>query len=140
MTEAESPATSLFLDANVLVSAAWKEGAEIAALWRMKNVRLITSSYVMGEVLRNLPRIDQAERLRVLMRSVEVFTLEVFQEFDASFPLPLKDRPVLAGAIAAGADHLVSGDKRHFGPLYGKVIQGVRITSPPELLSLLRQG
>ncbi|HZB87683.1 MAG TPA: PIN domain-containing protein [Terracidiphilus sp.] len=140
MTEPESRTATLFLDANVLISAAWKDGAEIALLWRMENVELVTSLYVMEEVQRNLPRIDQAERLRVLMRAVRVLTLGTLPEIDESLGLPPKDKPVLAGAIAAGADQLVSGDKKHFGPLYGRQIQGVRITSPPELLALLRRG
>jgi hypothetical protein len=36
------------------------------------------------------------------------------------------------------SDHLVSGDKKHFGPWYGKIIHGVWITAPTELLAVLR--
>jgi predicted nucleic acid-binding protein len=103
----------------------------------MTGVRLITSNYVMGEVQRNLPRIDQIERLRKLLRTVQVLTFEVLPEID-DVALPLKDIPVLAGAVLAKADFLVSGDKKHFGPLYGSVVSGVRIIAPTELLSALR--
>jgi predicted nucleic acid-binding protein len=140
VTEPDTRPAILFLDANVLISAAWKHGAEIALLWHMKNVRLITSSYVMGEVQRNLPRADQVDRLRALMRSVRIDASAVLGEAPELLVLPPKDQPVLAAAMAAGADHLVSGDKRHFGPLYGMVIQGVRITAPSELLDVLRRG
>lgn len=137
MPEPAKPAT-LFLDANVLISAAWKAGSEIAQIWQMADVRLITSNYVMGEVQRNLHRVDQIERLRVLMRSVQIISLDMLTEIPGEISLPDKDRPVLAGAIQARTGYLISGDKKHFGPLYGKTICGVRITPPTELLAALR--
>jgi len=138
MTSASGPGTTLFLDANVLISAAWKENSEIALIWKMERVRLVTPSFVMGEVQRNLHQVSQIERLRVLMRSVQILPLEALPDLPEAIALPEKDRPVLAGAVQAQADHLVSGDKRHFGPLYGKSIHGVRITAPTELLAALR--
>lgn len=132
--------TVLFLDANVLVSAAWKEASEIAKIWKLEGVKLVTSAYVMGEVLRNLHEISQIERLRGLMRTVKVLTPEKLPDLAEVEALPEKDRPVLAGAIAVRADHLISGDKRHFGALYGKRILGVRITAPPDLLGVLRRA
>lgn len=129
----------LFLDANVLISAAWKDGSEIALLWQMVGVHLITSDYVMGEVQRNLHQISQVDRLRGLMRSVRLVSFKRLPELPEDVMLPEKDRPVLAGAIEAKANHLVSGDKKHFGPLYGQKICGVRITAPSELLDVLRR-
>jgi predicted nucleic acid-binding protein len=138
VTSAFGPATILFLDANVLISAAWKEDCEVAQIWQMEGIRLITSNYVMGEVQRNLRLVSQIERLRVLMRSVQIVSSEPLPDIPETLTLPEKDRPVLAGAVLAKADHLVTGDKRHFGPLYGKIICGVRITAPSELLAVLR--
>jgi uncharacterized protein len=138
MTEDAASDITLFLDANILISAAWKEGSEIAQIWRMEGVRLVTSNFVMGEVQQNLHKVTQIERLRGMMRSVRILTLEGLQEIDATIELPEKDRPILAGAIQAHADHLLTGDRRHFGPLYGKSIRGVRITAPTELLAVLR--
>lgn len=139
MSPAADRAATLFLDANVLVAAAWKESAEIALIWQMEDVRLVTSNYVMGEVQRNLSRVDQIERLRGLMRAVQILSFEKLPDIPADILLPEKDRPVLAGAIQAEADYLISGDKRHFGPLYGTIVRGVRITAPPELLAVLRR-
>lgn len=51
--------------------------------------------------------------------------------------LPEKDRPVLAAAIALRCDVLVTGDRTHFGPGYGKVFGGVAIHSPRSLAELL---
>jgi predicted nucleic acid-binding protein len=47
--------------------------------------------------------------------------------------LPEKDRPVLAAAIHHRCDMLVTGDRTHFGQLYGKTIRGVTILSPAML-------
>lgn len=138
MSPAEGPRVTFFLDANVLISAAWKEGSEIALLWQMKEVRLITSNYVMGEVQRNLHRADQIERLRGLMRSVRVVSFDRPLDLPEAMELPEKDHPVFVEAAQARADHLISGDKKHFGPWYGKVLRGVRITAPTELLAVLR--
>jgi hypothetical protein len=44
--------------------------------------------------------------------------------------VPEKDRPVVAAAIALSCDALVTGDRTHFGGLYGTAIKGVMIESP----------
>ena len=138
MNAESGPGITLFLDANVLISAAWKENSEIALIWQMEGVKLVTSNFVMGEVQRNLHHVSQIERLRGLMRSVQIIYFETLPDLPESVGLPEKDRPVLAGAVQSQADHLVSGDKKHFGPLYGKKVHGVRITAPSELLAVLR--
>ena len=51
--------------------------------------------------------------------------------------LPEKDRPVLASAIQHRCDALVTGDKTHFGRLYGQTIAGVCVHSPQSLAELL---
>lgn len=140
MKEESGSFTTLFLDANVLISAAWKEGSEIAQIWQMEGVRLITSDYVMGEVLRNLHQTAQAERLRGLMRIVRVLAHSDLPEIAEADQVAEKDRKVLAAAVRAEADHLISGDKKHIGHVYGKRIRGVRITAPSELLAVLRRG
>lgn len=129
----------IFLDANVLISAAWKEGSEIAQLWDFEGPKLVTSNYVMAEVERNLPRVDQIERLRRLLLKVRVHFFKAQPDAAEAVLLPAKDRHVLAAAIQMRCQLLLSGDKRHFGPLCGSVIQGVQILAPPVLLQALRQ-
>lgn len=51
----------------------------------------------------------------------------------AAFWLPEKDRPVLLAAMALKCDALLTGDRTHFGPGYGKTFEGVTIYSPAEL-------
>jgi hypothetical protein len=51
--------------------------------------------------------------------------------------LPEKDRPVLASAIQHQCQALLTGDKTHFGRLYGQPIAGVCVHSPQSLAELL---
>jgi predicted nucleic acid-binding protein len=44
-----------------------------------------------------------------------------------SHGLPDKEAPILAGAITGRADALVTGDRMHFGHLFGAQVEGVRI-------------
>ena len=52
--------------------------------------------------------------------------------------LPDKDEPVLGAAIAGRCDYLVTGDRTHFGALYGRTIGGVAIVSPRQLAEELQ--
>jgi hypothetical protein len=52
---------------------------------------------------------------------------------EATLPLPEKDRPVLAAAIHHRCAALVTGDRTHFGPLFGKTVRGTTIHSPRSL-------
>ena len=38
-----------------------------------------------------------------------------------------KDVKILEGAIASGCSHLWTGDKKHFGAMYGKMVHGVLV-------------
>lgn len=120
----------LFLDANVLFSAAYREKAGISKFWSLTSVKLITSHYAFEEAKRNLNQ-TQVSRLAALMRAVEVCT-----EYDDAVHIPRgiklreKDRPILAAAIGAKAHYLITGDFRDFGCLYGQCISGVRVLPP----------
>jgi predicted nucleic acid-binding protein len=50
-----------------------------------------------------------------------------------------KDRPILAGAIFAKADWLLTWDYKHFGHLYGIRVYDVLITTPSQGLHRFRQ-
>ena len=47
--------------------------------------------------------------------------------------LPPKDQPVLAAALGSGADILLTGDRQHFGSLFGTTIAGLRVCSVRQL-------
>ena len=128
----------VFLDANILFSAAYRSDAGLKRLWKLPGARLITSAYAAEEARRNLGYPEQREDLAGLLDSVEVVTTALPTEhlLYSSVKLPEKDRPILLAAIGAGATHLLTGDFRHFGPYYGERIQGVLILPPGDYLSL----
>ena len=43
-----------------------------------------------------------------------------------------KDRPILVAAIRGKADYLLTDDGRHFGHLYGKLVEGVMVLRPAQ--------
>jgi predicted nucleic acid-binding protein len=53
--------------------------------------------------------------------------------------LPSKDEPILRAAIAGKATHLVTGDVRHFGKLFGTTIAGVSVVTPAMFLNRPRR-
>jgi len=50
------------------------------------------------------------------------------------------DVPVLAGAVSAGADWLVTSNVKHFGHLYDKTVRGVLVLSTVNALRRLTSG
>ena len=122
----------LFLDANVLFSAAYRDDAGLLRLWKLSNARLCSSRNAVEEARINL---DGSQRIR-LAHLVEV--VELFESVEGKLPrgvsLPDKDVPILLAAIAARATHLLTGDIRHFGRYFGKTIAGVLISLPGEYL------
>ena len=64
----------LFLDANILFSAAWSGRSGLLRLWELPDVELITSDYALLEASRNLPRQDQHDRLDHLIQAVGICT------------------------------------------------------------------
>jgi predicted nucleic acid-binding protein len=121
---------TLFLDANILFSAAYQDKSDILNLWKIKYIHLITSHYALEEAKRNLGKPEQLKRLENL-----ILGLKVVHEMDdkllpTEIQLRSKDRPILAAAIAARADYLITGDFKDFGEYFGKSILGVKILPP----------
>ena len=71
----------VFLDANVLFSAAYKHDANFLKLWRLKDVHLVSSLYAAGEAERNLKKQEQRDRLQKLLASVEFVPLVAANAF-----------------------------------------------------------
>ena len=112
-----------FLDANVLFSAAYSEETRLRYLWDLGDVELITSDYAIEEARRNIS-LTRPARLPVLDELISNVTIVLNQPANSSEvvpDLPQKDQPILAAAIAAGATHLLTGDKKHFGNLMGQI-------------------
>lgn len=123
----------VFLDANVLFSAAYAPGNRFLQLWELEGTQLVTSSHALEEARRNLAEAQRQERLQGLVEAVDV--LEVLgvspaYRLPAEIRLPEKDRPILAAAVQARASHLLTGDVEHFGPYFGRTVAGVLIQRP----------
>jgi uncharacterized protein len=132
----------IFLDANVLFSAAKSNGAV-----RLLIDRLLATGhschideYVITEARRNLEvkGPEALETLDSLLSRMSVapaqFPASTVKDMDW---LPDKDRPVLYAAIRSRCQALVTGDRTHFGPGYGKSFGGVTIHSPRSLAEAL---
>ena len=129
----------IFLDANILFSAAKSDGAErglVRALLDAGHLCCV-DRFVIEEARRNLIAKSDAEAhvafaslLERMQLGASVANARVPQ---AALILPEKDRPVMAAAIANACERLVTGDRTHFGLLYGKTIAGVKVCTPAAL-------
>lgn len=125
----------VFLDANVLVSAALTPDSRLHELWHRPTVRLTGSPYVMAEAWRNVDNPAAAARLEQLIAVMAVLPAEPADfEISGNPQLPAKDRPVLLAAIASGSDYLLTGDAMHFGTLFGHTFGGVTVLRPGDYL------
>ena len=133
----------VFLDANVLFSAAKSDGAVRELLHRLAHAghMLCADAYVVEEARRNLLRKSPTalHAFESLLASVDVAFFRP-AELPASVAgrIDPKDQPVFAAAVALHCDALVTGDRTHFGALYGQELLGVRIESPRSLAERLR--
>jgi|ERR1017187_4375892 predicted nucleic acid-binding protein len=125
----------LFLDANVLFSAAHKIDARLLPLWKLRNVTLCSSHYALQEARINLAGEDQWTRLTELSGAIHLFEAGQTPLPPGIF-LPEKDVPIFLAAIEARATHLLTGDVRHFRAYFGKKIEGIAITRPGEYLRM----
>jgi len=132
----------IFLDANILFSAAKSAGAirrlveEIQAC----GYECVADEYVIAEARRNLEQKFPSALPDFENHLCGISRLASQPELAApglELLLPEKDRPVLASAIQHRCDALLTGDKTNFGRLYGQTIAGVCIHSPQSLAELL---
>lgn len=124
----------VFLDANVLFSAAYREGAGLLALWKLSGVQLVTSGYAVEEARRNLDTADRRSRLEDLLAAVHIVAEAPVAPLPSGVRLPKSDETILRAAMASGATHLLTGDLRDFGHLMGRRVGGLRIQTPGEFL------
>jgi len=137
----------LFLDANVLFSAAYRDGSPALLLFDLASAgrcRLLTSAFAWDEAQRNI-RLKSPERsqaLNALREQLEYAPVPDAQAIldAAEQGLPDKDAPILAAAGVAKADILVTGDRTHFGHLYGKAIGRLRVLTLRETLARLLEA
>jgi predicted nucleic acid-binding protein len=134
----------LFLDANVVFSAAHREegrAQNLIALARAGNCALLTSAHALEEARRNLAL--KSNRFERRLAEALAHTLVVAEapaplvEWAQAQGLPLKDAPILAAAVHANAHLLVTGDIRDFGHLFGRAMRGTRVVTPASAVDLV---
>lgn len=135
MTGAAGPIrVRIFLDANILFSAAQTDGAvrKLVNRLRESDHRLVVDAFVWEEARRNLlARFPTAlPALDALTPAIQLVPLQGKDQRAGDLPVDDKDKPVLAAAIALGCDALVTGDRTHFRHLFGTAVQGVKVLSP----------
>ena len=136
----------IFLDANILFSAAKSAGAVRQLLTKLQanGHVLVVDDYVLIEAQRNLTRkaaADAMAYLDALLAQIEVNQVQHSSQRTGSVQtqadwLPDKDRPVLLAAIAQRCEALVTGDRTDFGAGFGKVFSGVTIYAPAQLAAI----
>lgn len=126
-----------FLDANVLFSAS-NAASNLAGLvaWLIAEGTAVTSDLAVEVARRNLvlKRSAWLPAFEALLPQLELVPSMVF-------PLPVgladKDVPLLCAAIRSRCELFVTGDRRDFGELMDRTVQGVRVVSPLRLAKLL---
>ena len=130
----------LFLDANVLFSASLSASGTAQALLvaaKAAGAECVCSERAFAEAHRNL-----ASKVPQSLPNLELISVLVSRvpephatQTDAARGAGVveKDAPVLGAALACGADWFVTGDLRHFGPLFGHwfghQVEGVLVLS-----------
>jgi predicted nucleic acid-binding protein len=132
----------IFLDANILFSAAKSDGAvrRMLRLLLQAGHECWVDDYVVIEARRNLSA-KGADALTVFEALLAHLRVGPVQAHAAVLKeigwLPEKDRPVLAAAMHLRCEALVTGDRSHFGAGYGKTFGGVTVHSPRSLAGAL---
>ena len=137
---------SAVLDANTLISALLVElgiSRQILRAAYERRFACLCSAFIVTEVLRAFtrPRVqrkyairpDEIDQLRRFLESPSV-TVEMTVEVQGVATHP-EDDLILATAVSAGADYLVTGD-RQLQAL--GTYRGVRIVSPRQFLTVLQ--
>ena len=113
----------LFLDANVLFTAAHNPRGRAALVIELGAAgywEVVSSRFALEEARRNLGRKypQCLETLESLRTSFELAEHQPGLRFPEG--LPPKARPIFQAALACGATHLLTGDRKDFGPFFDR--------------------
>lgn len=123
----------LFLDANVLFSTAWRDDTGLLCFWRPGFAELVTSDLAVDEARRNLfvHRSDRLDAFDRLLDAVVVFRSPFPRSVETTDArLDAKDAPLLDAALHVNAACFITGDRRHFGHLFGTHVRNTIILTP----------
>jgi uncharacterized protein len=132
----EPPHLRVYLDSNILFSASRDENSSFLNLWKLRNIAPVTSQYAIGEVSRNIHSPVHRQRFEALLTHTQFISDADTRLIPSHIKLVAKDQPILAAAIAASVDYLVTGDKNHFALLFNTTVSGVHILRAVDFLAL----
>jgi predicted nucleic acid-binding protein len=129
----------VFLDANILFSAS-NSGSNIRDLV-MRLIRdhsVVSSYYAREEAMRNLLLKRPAWESDCLEL---IQSIQIVRGLDRVVPVEIcsKDRPILASALQAQCDFLLTGDRKDFGHLIGDKVGSLQIVTPLLMAEILIQ-
>ena len=134
----------VFLDANVVFSATYRETGSVRAFFHLAAAgacSLVTSAYALEEARRNIALKHPASLgdLEKLVQAIEVCgePSPATIAWAQAAGLPPKDAPILATAVEARCHILATGDRSDFGPLLGKRLRRTLVMLPAEAIGLL---
>lgn len=137
----------VFLDANVyFTGCASSSGASALVLRfaRQGHIRIVASRLVLREAERNLRQKYSRSSVKEFHRFLQAVSMtvlpppseKVLARYEAA--IHPKDVPVLAAAVEANVDYLVTLDRKHFFTnTVRAVAKGVRVLTPGDLLKEL---
>ena len=133
----------IFLDANVLFTAAHNPGGKAAFVIELAATgafTLCTSSYAREEAERNIS-VKYPSRLPAFIQLLQGITVVPVSSHTTDYPaiLPTKDAPIFTAAAYCRASHLLTGDIKHFGPIMNKpeLCNGMTVFTVAEFLDSL---
>jgi uncharacterized protein len=97
---------------------------------------LLTNAYALAELERNIMA-KQPEHLAVHKKFTGTLELVSSHVIELDVRIAEKDRPILCGAVIGKADILLTGDKKDFGHLFGRMVCGIEIVTVKMLLARL---
>lgn len=127
----------IVLDTNVIVSGILRPYSKAAAILRLVATGIIQLAYDL-RILSEYQDVLNRPKFALAKEDINVFLDQVEKEGVLVSVIPLKfrlsdpdDEPFLEVALAARAEAIITGNKRHFPK---KEYQGTRILSPAEFL------
>lgn len=136
----------VFLDANVLFSAAYRETGSVRAFFALADAgacELVSSGYAVDEARRNIlaKHPDRTGELESLLARITVCgeAAPATLAWAVTQRLPPKDAPILAAAVESRCHLLVTGDRTHFGTLFGRRLRGTVVLLPVDAIGLLAE-
>jgi predicted nucleic acid-binding protein len=129
----------IFIDANILFTAAYSPQGKAALLIQKLGPLMFTSDYAAEEARRNI----QAKKPDAIITFEKLLKLIKCVSTSSSHECPIvlreKDRPFFLTALAEGATHLLTGDLKDFGVFMNKPTKacGILIQTVNDFLNSL---